>query len=973
MRGQTKAQRVVIIGFQWWIGRLCALVVVLTCGPAYAAPTDPPTREVSIEAAALVQQMKVAPRGPYSRLRWYCNDGTIHPPTPYPCGERGGGRQHAEYSGARARLAELGYHVGTIYAALPWGEFYDPEHRFQRMRELPLERYLQEIDDGWVLQRAQHYRGRTQAEGENAAGRALLLELFDDGAWFRANYLLARELARTVPHGADTALTRSVRRDAIELVALDPAADALRVEIHGAPSAATAAKVRAWAATADVAARDKAVALADDLDALFGASGRRERIQAQVEALSRLGVEGAWLTALPDVHRLAAVERIVTVGDTLALLRAAAEADVSAIIRLELLTLLDNVEADLVTLHASLRATQRPRSEQVTMAAALTEGVYGVGLLSPGERRAVQDALSVAGRDDASFTRAVQLLQRVPQWAAGSVHHAFAEALAAYTALDPRAQRFVDDLLRSSPLALLGDLIQALGSEARALTGIGTSLFDRDVAGVVGLNAGIASGPLRVFATRGGVEGATPDRGDIVVLPETTADLTPVAGIITLGEGSPVSHVQLLARNFGIPNVAIAPAALAALEGHADQRVTLVVGTDGTVVLLDEEVASARAPFAGAPADDGLLTVPPPDLSRIAPIPLDALDRSLSGRVVGPKAANLGELNRLFPGRVAPAVALPFGAFDAHTREGHPSIRQDLEQIYAAARRESWTDERLGDALAGIRERIASVTLDPSTRAGLVSAMDDAFGSPGSYGLFVRSDTNVEDLPQFTGAGLSETVPNVVGLEEQLATIPRVWSSVLSPRAIAWRSRLLTNPTEIYASVLLMRSVPSTKSGVLVTINLIDRDQPGLTVATAWGVGGAVAGEAAETLVLRPNGATQLVSEAKAPYQRRLGESGGVVWTPAPDGPVLTSAERVALRALAEEVNTRYGAVLDGDGRPRPWDIEFGFVDGELTLFQIRPLVERGQQRADRLAKQLMTPTNVVQPEGAAMRPAETP
>ena len=26
---------------------------------------------------------------------------------------------------------------------------------------------------------------------------------------------------------------------------------------------------------------------------------------------------------------------------------------------------------------------------------------------------------------------------------------------------------------------------------------------------------------------------------------------------------------------------------------------------------------------------------------------------------------------------------------------------------------------------------------------------------------------------------------------------------------------------------------------------------------------------------------------------------------------------------------------------PRPWDIEFGFVDGELTLFQIRPLVEK--------------------------------
>ncbi len=32
-----------------------------------------------------VQEMKEAPRGPFSRLRWFCNDGSVHPPKPYPC------------------------------------------------------------------------------------------------------------------------------------------------------------------------------------------------------------------------------------------------------------------------------------------------------------------------------------------------------------------------------------------------------------------------------------------------------------------------------------------------------------------------------------------------------------------------------------------------------------------------------------------------------------------------------------------------------------------------------------------------------------------------------------------------------------------------------------------------------------------------------------------------------------------------
>ena len=132
----------------------------------------------------------------------------------------------------------------------------------------------------------------------------------------------------------------------------------------------------------------------------------------------------------------------------------------------------------------------------------------------------------------------------------------------------------------------------------------------------------------------------------------TTPGREPVAGILTLGEGSPLSHVQLLARNFGIPNVAIAPSVIAHLQAHEGSRVLLSVGSDGSVVLLPEDLALQRAgltePLATADTA-GQLTVPVPDLSVSAPIPLAALHRGLSGRHVGPKAANLGELNRLFP------------------------------------------------------------------------------------------------------------------------------------------------------------------------------------------------------------------------------------------------------------------------------------------------------------------------------------
>jgi hypothetical protein len=162
---------------------------------------------------------------------------------------------------------------------------------------------------------------------------------------------------------------------------------------------------------------------------------------------------------------------------------------------------------------------------------------------------------------------------------------------------------------------------------------------------------------------------------------------------------------------------------------------------------------------------------------------------------------------------------------------------------------------------------------------------------------------------------------------------------------------VLTNPEDVYTSVLLMKSVPADKSGVLVTSDVSGRGA-GLTVSTAWGIGGAVSGEAAETVVLRADG-VELVSEAKTAYRRELDPAGGIRWQPAADGPVLTPGDHAALRQLAAEVAEKYTPVYDERGRQRPWDIEFGFVGGELTLFQIRPLVERGPALADRIVRAL--------------------
>lgn len=924
------------------------LILLAGQAVASAAALVPPTAEVLEEAKGLVAAMKENARGPYSRIRWFCNDGSSHPPTPYPCAERGGGRQHAEYSEQRTRLAQLGWPAGTVVAALTWDELWQPEQRHQRLRALPLEFYLDAVDDGWVLHLARHYRGRIQIEDEEATGRALLLQLFEQPGFLKQNFLLARELARTLPHGRPTGdRTRSIRHLSQEISDLDSSFSNLRIEVHSRPSASTAGRVRDWLqarpnATPEI--REKVQRLAAGLDELYGPSGRQIRLKAAASALAKYSPEATKLIneAQGAVHAL----RIEHLSQAVVRLRSdSGEKEPSASLRR--LDLMVELEAELRTSALERLDMKLTRREMLQLARHLLHAAWGLGWLSEGEREALlsplENLLHAAEVFAADFAFATKRLSLAAGWAAQSVRFDFAEPLLYYSALEPKAGRFADDLLRDSVLLPLGELAHRLAVDGARTVGIGHLVFGESAGGLLGINPGVARGRLRILEPDELAQGIHAADNEIVVLTETVADLNPVAGILTLGEGNPLSHVQMLARNLGIPNAVVAKSLLARLREHAGEEVLLAVAGDGRVLIdrlgeangtqqkqTDQSVVLSKVPL------------PKPELKQLTPLPLAQLHAGLSGNTVGPKAANVGELNRLFPGRIAPAIALPFAIFAAHTEQP----RAQLEQAFHRRNTGELDQAGLDAVLDEVRLQVAAISLQPELRAELTEMMEQEFGPAGSYGVFVRSDTNAEDLPQFTGAGLNKTMPHVVGLEQQLAAIPQVWSSVYTQRAMAWRSRILTNPEAVFASVLLMKSVPSEKSGVLVTSDLTGAGA-GLTVSVAWGVGGAVDNESAESRVLRADGSSLMLAEAKAPYRRALADSGGVIWLPASAGKVLTEMEMNELRQLAQEVTERYPPAVDERGHALPWDIEFAFAQGKLWLLQIRPLKQRGRVEAD--------------------------
>jgi phosphoenolpyruvate synthase/pyruvate phosphate dikinase len=146
-----------------------------------------------------------------------------------------------------------------------------------------------------------------------------------------------------------------------------------------------------------------------------------------------------------------------------------------------------------------------------------------------------------------------------------------------------------------------------------------------------------------------------------------------------------------------------------------------------------------------------------------------------------------------------------------------------------------------------------------------------------------------------------------------------------------------------------MRSIPSEKSGVMVTRDIDTGNAEWLSVAVNEGVGGAVDGQAAESLRINvKTGEVRMLAQATAAWRRVLRSDGGVdkelVEIP---HSVLKPDEIQQLIKLALDLPQRYPSILDASGNPAPADIEFGFVRGKLKLFQIRPFLESIQARSN--------------------------
>ena len=305
----------------------------------------------------------------------------------------------------------------------------------------------------------------------------------------------------------------------------------------------------------------------------------------------------------------------------------------------------------------------------------------------------------------------------------------------------------------------------------------------------------------------------------------------------------------------------------------------------------------------------------------------------------------------MFPDKVVEGLVIPFGIFKSHMDQQMPDQNKTywefLNAMFAKAEQMSQdnSDAEIEayqlSQLEILRVAIKKMPMKPEFLSELEKDFKLILGNEmGDVPVFLRSDTNMEDLKEFTGAGLNLTLFNVADKAKIIEGIKDVWASPYTERSFKWRQKYLLNPENVFPSILVIPSVDVDYSGVLITKGISNSNDNDLTVAFSRGAGGAVDGQSAETYLIKNEGGFQLLAPARESYFNRLPITGGMEkQTSTFDDFVLNIQNINEIRDLAKTIRIAIPKETNSDYEGA-YDVELGFKDNKLWLFQIRPFVE---------------------------------
>jgi len=443
-------------------------------------------------------------------------------------------------------------------------------------------------------------------------------------------------------------------------------------------------------------------------------------------------------------------------------------------------------------------------------------------------------------------------------------------------------------------------------------------------------NVGEAVGKLIIVPASQKFENLTFFKHDIVILQQSYPDISPVSGIITTQFSTPLSHVNLRANAWGIPNASLKTAAdnFKHLNGQwvklavTEQALALTKATDAEVTSILQAEHNARhvqAPIA--------------DLKFKALNALSHISLSETMRY-GAKTAHLGVMMQSqLP--VPDGFGIPFYYYQQHLQRH--GLDKQLTKLLQDKRfsQVAWRKSQL----LAFQHRLRALPIHPESMLKIERQWQTQLGGDP---VFARSSTNAEDLAGFNGAGLYDSIANIHSSQALEAGIKQVWASLWNLRAVDERDYFGIPQTQVYASVLIQSAVNAQASGVLLTTDIWGHQPDTYTINAKWGLGmRVVEGQkvAEQILYDTSNHGTRVISRSDETTMLVFDKNGGIKEVSTPQSVAIITEKRAKMlgeQALkVQALFSDYGTVdiewvLDKDlfGRDRFW------------LVQARPYVD---------------------------------
>ena len=414
---------------------------------------------------------------------------------------------------------------------------------------------------------------------------------------------------------------------------------------------------------------------------------------------------------------------------------------------------------------------------------------------------------------------------------------------------------------------------------------------------------------------------------EILILKELPINLPQVRGIIIAKPSTPLSHINILARGWGIPNVYIKDA-----DKLFKELDTYVIEFDAN--LTDYKYKRADLETVKKEFVDPEEAVAPSDL-KVTKLASIREMRKQDSIAYGGKSANLGEMiNAKNPNITVPdGFTVPFYWYDKFMRENGfddkiGDLMNDIDFVHNPRIRRQKLEE--------FRQAIINAKFDESLKTEIINKWKTELGS---QGVFVRSSSNAEDLPNFSGAGLYSSVANVKTDEKVIEAVKKVWASLWNFEAYEARVRNYVNQNEVYMSALIQVGLNMDSGGVLITKDPFDpENKNAVYISAVWGHNDPVTANkfVPEQILYNPkSNAVQILTLSQQNSVLKFGANGDLEETNE------TFERRVLDDKNVRELVKEARLIKKIFGNKKEQDIEWGIMNGKVYILQSRPYIEK--------------------------------